>query len=174
MKKLPKNQAWHDPNQNPGDKRFPFDKGKKHMKDTVVDREGKLVYEDKRWKPLDEMEETNGDKVKSGQSPVTEMVDSGICDGVLHLTGSFLEKHKEEILHTIRNAEKSAVERDAMNKIENIEESETDITVYTVKNRLAVTIGRKLDSAFKGGKLDITWSEDDKPAEVKWHKELEE
>ncbi len=173
MKKLPKNQAWHDPNQNTGDKRYPFDKGKKHMNETVVDPKSDLVYEDKHWKPIDEMDPKNAGSAKIGPAPVTEMRESGICDGVLHITGTFALKHKDEIMHAIKNSEELAEERDAMNTVANIEENDNGIIVYTVKNKLAVTLGRKIESAFKGGKLEITWSDDDKPAEVKWHKDVE-
>ncbi len=168
------NRTHHDSNKDLKDKRFPFDKGKKHMKDNIIDPESKMVYEDKHWKKLDEMNPANVDDMKIGHSPVTEMKNAGICDGILHLTGSFAMKHKDEIMHAIKNSEELAEERNAMNTIENIEESKDEITVYTIKNKLAVTLGKKIDSAFKGGKLEISWSEDDQPAEVKWHTDLEE
>lgn len=167
-------KGFQDPNKNKKDnKRFPFDKGKKHMKDNIVDPESNLVYQDKHWKPVDELDPKKVDQMKTGSSPITEMRDSKICDGVLHLTGSFLTKHKEEIMHAIHNSEELAKERNAMNIIENIEDNDEGITVYTIKNKLAVTLGKKIDSAFKGGELKIQWSDDDKPAEVRWHKDLE-
>lgn len=169
----PKDQGFQDPNRDGKEKRYPFDKGKKHMKETVVDPKSDLVYEDKHWKPVDEMKPATADEYKIGNAPITEMQESGICDGVLHLTGTFALKHKDEIMNAIKNSKELAEERDAMNQVANIEENENGITVYTVKNRLAVTLGKKIDSAFKGGKLEITWSDDDKPADVKWHKDLE-
>ncbi len=170
---LPQDQGFHDPNKNTKDKRYPFDKGKKHMNENIVDPKSDLVYQDKHWKPVDEINPNHTDDIKTGQSPLTEMKESGICDGILRLSGTFLEKHKEEIINTIKNSEELAEERNPMNQIENIEEDEEGITVYTAKNKLAVTLGKKIDSAFKGGELKITWSDDDKPADVKWHKDLD-
>ena len=166
-------QGFQDPNKSKDDKRYPFDKGKKHSKDHTVDPKQNLVYEDKHWKDIDKMDAKTAEDIKEGTSPLTEMEKAQVCDGVLHLSGTFLDKHKEEIMHAIRNSEELAKERDALNVIANIEEAEESITVYTVKNQLAVTLGKKIDSAFKGGELKISWSEDDKPADVKWHKDLD-
>lgn len=169
----PKSQTRHqDPNKDDKNKRFPFDQGKKNMKDNIVDGENNLVYEDKRWKDIDQLSPKYVDKMKKGKSPLTRMEESGICDGVIHLTGAFVKDHKDEIINTIENSEKMAEKRNAMNKIQNIEYPSTDsIIVYTVKNQLAVTLGKKIDQSFKGGKLEIVWSKDDQPVEVKWHKD---
>ena len=173
MQQNPQDKGFQDPNKGDRDnKRFPFDKGKKHMKDNIVDPESNLIYQDKHWKPVEKLDPKKVDQMKEGKAPITEMLHAQICDGVLHLTGTFLEKHKEEIHNTVMNCEKLAKERDSMNQIENIEESKTGITIYTVKNQLAVIIGKKLDSAFKGGNLEIKWSKGDKPSEVRWHKDL--
>lgn len=175
MQRIPKDTKFHDPNKSKKeDKRYPFDKGKKHTKEHAVDPERNIVYEDKHWKPLEDLNPKHVDKMKATDSPVTEMEKRKVCDGVLHLTGSFFKGHKDEIMRAVKNSEELAKERDVMNVIENIEENPDGITIYTAKNQLAVTLGKKIDSAFKGGNLNISWSDDDKPSEVRWHKDLEE
>lgn len=168
----PQDKGYQDPNMDNEDKRFPMDKGKKHSKDNLIDAEANLIYDDKHWKTLDKMNPDHVDKYLEGKAPTTEMGKSGICDGVLHLSGSFLEKHRDEIISTIKHSEELALERDPTNNIENIETSPDEITIYTAKNQLAVTLGKRLDSSFKGGKLDIKWSDDDKPVDVRWYREL--
>jgi hypothetical protein len=168
-----KDTGYIDPNKKTGDKRYPFDKGKKQMKENIVDPKSELVYEEKRWKKVDEVSPRLVDTLKTAESPVTKMQNAKICDGVLHLTGTFIKDHKEEILNTMKNSGTLAQERDSMNIIERIENpSEEHIIVYTLKNQLAVKLGKKVDQSFKGGKLDISWSKEDQPVEVKWHKDL--
>jgi hypothetical protein len=59
-----------------------------------------------------------------------------------------------------------------MNRVERLDSGADEITAYTSKNQLAAEIGRKLDRAYKGGKLEIKWSKDDKPVDVTWHKDI--
>ncbi|MBU1953972.1 hypothetical protein KKH03_03305, partial [Patescibacteria group bacterium] len=87
---------------------------------------------------------------------------------------SFFTEHKDEIIGAIRHSDQMARERDEMNRVLRIiRMSESDIGIFTSKNQLAVTIGKKLDSAFKGGKLSIHWSKGDKEVEVVWHKDMD-
>lgn len=165
-------RAHHDPNKS-NDKRMPFGRGESQQHQPIVDAENKLVYENKHWESLEKLDPNQVDNIKMGESPVTKMEKEGVCDGVLRLSGSMVEKHKEEIMNAIKHSEQMAIEKDPTNKIVNIEENGADqVTIYTAKNQLAVTMGKKIDSAFKGGSLEIKWSEDDKPSDVKWHKDL--
>ncbi len=43
-----------------------------------------------------------------------------------------------------------------------------DIRVLTTQNHLAVRLGKKLDESRKGGKLEISYGEDDLPARAVW------
>jgi len=92
-------------------------------------------------------------------------------DGELRLSGTFLKNHNKEIMGIILNTEAKENRRDVENRIERIAYEGAGITVYTGKNQLAVEMGKKISSAYKGGELTIKWSKDDKPAEVRWHKD---
>jgi hypothetical protein len=77
-------------------------------------------------------------------------------------------KIKTDVLRTIRNAGKTAVSRDPEERIIEIAERGRGLLVTVTQNQLAVRIGKKLDSAFKGGRLRISYSEIDLPARVYW------
>lgn len=153
------------------------DSSKKHkgqkFHHPLIDTKAGLVHENKYWEKLGDLDPKNIDELIEGKAPSTRMKEEGICDGVLHLSGDFFINHKQEILNTIHNVAKMAEEHDPLNIIESMEEVEAGkVTVYTIKNQLAVRMGKKIDESFKGGELKIHWTKDDKPVEVWWHKDL--
>jgi hypothetical protein len=168
-----RDQGRQDPNKK-HEKRYPYDEGKKHLQENLVDDEADLIYQEKHWQPLNELRPDLVDSFKEHTSPLSKMLEGEVCEGVLHITGDFFPTHKQEIINAIRHSDTMARERDSMNRVMKIVRlNENDIAVFTTKNQLAVTIGRKLDSAFKGGKLDISWSKGDKEVEVRWQKDTE-
>lgn len=90
--------------------------------------------------------------------------------GELTLEGPFDGVEKEEILHLVRNVGKRANERDPEDRIVRIREQGGRIVVLTTENQLAVSIGKQVHRARKGGTLEIVWSKTDKPARVHWKK----
>jgi len=166
-------KGHQDPNKGK-EKRFAFDEGSKHMKENLVDPKADLIYQEKHWEPLDKLRPDLVDNFQEGASPLSKMLEGDVCEGVLHIKGNFFMQHQEEILNAIRHSDDMARERDALNRVMKIiRMNEDDIAIFTTKNQLAVTIGKKLDSAFKGGKLDIHWSKGDRDVEVTWHKDIE-
>ena len=79
------------------------------------------------------------------------------------------ELHKHDVLNAIHNSDEQARDKDPMDRVLWITDSGSEIRVYTSENQLAVKIGKKLDSALKGGKLDIQYSRED-VARVTWEK----
>lgn len=129
------------------------------------------IYQNKRWQPLENLDPKFIDKLEKTVCPACHLERGHLSDGVVHLRGSFLGEHLEEIKNLIENTGETETERNILNRIERIEQNEDGLTVYTSKNQLAVLIGKKVADAFKGGKLDIQWSKEDKPVEVTWHKD---
>lgn len=80
------------------------------------------------------------------------------------------DSQKSDILNAIHNSDEQAQDRDVMDKVLWIEDKGAEIRVYTSENQLAIRIGKKLDSAFKGGKLDINHSKSEDVARVLWEK----
>ena len=74
----------------------------------------------------------------------------------------------QEIVQQIRNIGKRGRLRDPQDKIIKIEVGARQIRVLTTENQLAVSIGKQIDRAHKGGELKIKWSHKDKPARVVW------
>lgn len=168
-----KDEGFHDPNKE-HEKRYPFDEGKRNMRENLVDVDANLIYQEKHWQPLSELRPDLVDSFQEGDSPLTRMKEGQVCEGVLHIKGNVFEKHKEEIIGAIRHSDEMARERDPLNRVMKIiRVNENEIVLFTTKNQLSVTIGKKLDSAFKGGELDIQWSKDDKEVEVRWHLDKE-
>lgn len=75
---------------------------------------------------------------------------------------------KMEIMEQARNIGKRAALRDPEDKILKFEEDDASIRILTSKNQLAVSVGKQIAEAHKGGKLEIKWSRDDRPARVIW------
>ncbi|HLG25685.1 MAG TPA: hypothetical protein VI588_02750 [Candidatus Gracilibacteria bacterium] len=162
----PHKDIAHHPNDK---RRFP-----KPVKHPLMDQDGHMVYQDKHWRTLSELDPMQIDNIEDGQSQATRMIAEGECDGVLHLSGKFLEKHKEEIMGIIHHMGEHAKLDDVTNEIVNVEEHGPDkTTVYTVKNQLAVRMGKKISESYKGGELKIHWSKNDMPVEVWWHKDMD-
>jgi hypothetical protein len=72
------------------------------------------------------------------------------------------------VLALARNVGRRAQARDPEDRIIKINDAPGGAVVTTTENQLAVSIGKQIDRARKGGKLDITWSQGDKPVRVRW------
>ncbi|MFC1749817.1 BCAM0308 family protein [Pseudomonadota bacterium] len=156
-----KDIAFHDPNWKKEAK-----KGK-----ILICKHCNAVYDNKGWKHLEDLDPSHVDDLKKSVCPACHASKNHTSDGVVHLSGDFFIAHKEEILNTINNLADQAEERDVLNRIERIEHTdEGEMIIYTTKNKLAMEIGKHVADAFKGGDLDIQFSKDDMPVEVRWHK----
>jgi len=153
------------------EKKMPFSPSSKNHNSGLICKICKAIYQDKHWQPFGKLNPANVDKLKVSICPACHAKMAMVSDGVLKLSGTFLQNHSKEILRIILNTETKENNRNIENRIERISVDKNEITVYTSKNQLAVEIGKKVASAYKGGELEIKWSKDDKPAEVKWHKD---
>lgn len=75
---------------------------------------------------------------------------------------------KNEIINLIKNSDKQARAHDPMDRVLWIEYKGGEIRVLTSENQLAVRIGKKLESAFKGGSLEIKHSHGEDIIRVFW------
>ncbi len=148
-------------------------------KDFVMCSDCNAVYYNKSWhhgmegKIEDQLPEEFAEKndVVFETCPACQMKKDGTYEGeVIIKLGKLAEKNKKEILNTIRNSDEQAQDRDPMDRILKIDDRGSEIHVLTSENQLAVRIGKKLDSAFKGGRLEIKYSEKEDTARVIWEK----
>lgn len=89
------------------------------------------------------------------------------CEGEVILK-NISAKDKPEMLNLIKNIGERAVKRDPEDKIIKIDEKKGEIKVLTTENQLAVSVGKQVARAFKGGELEIKWSENDEMVRVVW------
>lgn len=80
---------------------------------------------------------------------------------------------KNEILNLVKNVGQRAFLRDPEDQIIKIEDRGKKVIITTTENQLAVSIGKQVARAFKGGKLEIKWSGEDAPARVRWTRKEE-
>lgn len=155
------------------EKRFFSDQGAQYVHGKLICKQCRAIYDGKHWEPFEKLNPRMVDELKMSICPACHEKINHLSDGVLHLSGSGFIHHKDEIRHLIMNTGKREEQRDILNRIERIDESkQEEMAVYTTKNQLAVELGKKITSAYKGGKLEIQWSKNDKPVEVKWHYDL--
>lgn len=81
---------------------------------------------------------------------------------------NLVSEEKNEILNLVRNVGKRAFLRDPEDQIIKIDDRGEKVIITTTENQLAVSIGKQIASAFKGGHLEIIWSAEDAPARVRW------
>lgn len=135
--------------------------------------ECRAVYDGKSWQSFEKLNPKTIDELKISVCPACHESIDHLSDGVLHLTGTGMLANKKEIKNLIMNMAKQAEENNVLDRVERIDESQkNEMIVYTTKNQLAVRIAKKIAASHKGGKVDIKWSKDDKPVEVKWHYDL--
>lgn len=75
---------------------------------------------------------------------------------------------RTNVLAAIHAFGKRARSRDAEERIVSIDAAKANLVIHTNQNQTVVRLGKKLDSAFKGGKLHISYSKDDLPIRVTW------
>lgn len=132
----------------------------------IICQECNSVFFDKAWHHrLEEEKDSHlksSKKIKFELCPACEMARDNLFEGEIIIKlkeGS--EKFKTDILNTINNSDKQAMERDPMDRILRIEEKTDGIHVFTSENQLAVKMGKKLRTSFNGGKMEIQHTGED-------------
>jgi len=90
--------------------------------------------------------------------------------GELTITGDFVTRHKEEILHLMRHQEEQEKAEHPLHRIMNIEEQDGAFVVQTTDIHLPRRIGEALHHAYRG-ELDFHYDEDAYSIRVSWTRE---
>lgn len=93
--------------------------------------------------------------------------------GQVTAVGNFGKEEKTELLSLVENAGEKQRRRDRCDRILRVKSTRKGFVVHTAKPHLAVTIGKKLHSARKGGELSIVRSHGDHPVRVLWIADIE-
>lgn len=89
-------------------------------------------------------------------------------EGEVILDNTIAGNEKNEILNLVRNVGKRAAARDPEDQIIKIDDRGSKIIIRTTENQLAISIGKQVARAFKGGELKIKYSHEDAPVRVYW------
>jgi hypothetical protein len=147
-------------------------------RDFIVCPECEAVYYHKSWHHgmegavKDQMPEEFADKhgIKFRTCPACQMKKDKVYEGEVIIRVGKSGGVKSDILNAVKNSDKQAQDRDPMDRVLWIDDRGSEVRVYTSENQLAVKIGKKINSAFKGGKLNIKYSGKEDTARVVWER----
>jgi len=89
--------------------------------------------------------------------------------GLLYLSGSYWERHQEEILNIARNQSASAAAQRPLQRIMWIEKAEDKTEIATTSSHLAQRIGKAIEDACKGT-LAIKHADDSQLVRLYWER----
>lgn len=98
--------------------------------------------------------------------PACRRIRDGYPAGYVTLTGSFLETHRDEILHLIKNEAQKQSKEHPLKRIMDIQDKDDGMLVTTTDSHLARSIGESLSHAYQG-ELDYHYTVDEM-LRVKW------
>ncbi len=92
--------------------------------------------------------------------PACRRINDRFPVGCVKLQGEFVEQHRREILKLVRNTEEREQGEHALQRIMEINEDGSEITVTTTDIHLARRIGEAINNAYEGD-LDINYGPED-------------
>ncbi len=128
------------------------------------------LYSKKRWVLNDEIPDPKdkNSKIAYHKCPACRKIEDGYAMGRIELSGDFVNDHKTDLLDLIKAEEKKARTKNPLERLMLAKADKNKIFVQTTTDSLAVRIGRRLTSAYKGS-ADIKYSE--KFVDIKWNRE---
>jgi hypothetical protein len=112
----------------------------------------RAVYAKKRWSftndlplKIDNMKEVNYHKC-----PACRKIEDGYAMGYVEIGGEFLKDHSDDLNNLIRAEENKAREKNPLERLISVSSKGGKIHVETTTDSLALRIGRRLESAYKG------------------------
>lgn len=138
-------------------------------KEVAVCRRCGAVYHRKHWTLRPSPSGTRGRKIRLVLCPGCQKIRDHFPGGILTLKGNFLNPHKDEILHLIRNEEARARKINPLERIISIKDQKTKIEVQTTSDRFTQRIGMEIHRAYKG-RVTYRWPGEDKFVRVEWHR----
>lgn len=142
------------------------------------------IYYDKKWYAQEELarhlarrQELRGqsferwfkDQLKKARSILCEAdrQNKNWAEGVVVLEG-LNGRIRFDVLNLIKNIDREGRKSDVEDRVIALEDHGERVVVYTSENQLAHRIGKQVASAFKGGKLEIKFSDRDDATRVHW------
>ncbi|SEE61181.1 BCAM0308 family protein [Pseudomonas migulae] len=102
--------------------------------------------------------------------PACRRIEDDRPAGTLTLSGSFLHKHRGEIIQLIEHTEKKEKAEHALERIIKLDDATDDLVVTTTGIHLANRLGHALEAAFKGSS-EYHYSDSEYGVNVRWSRE---
>ncbi|HEY5522996.1 MAG TPA: BCAM0308 family protein [Desulfuromonadaceae bacterium] len=123
------------------------------------------VFSNKRWHFAERGVSPHGEQ--HVVCPACRRIADGNPAGIITLKGSFFAAHEAEIDNLIKNTSESAVMKNPLGRIMDINREEEGVTITTTDVKLAQKIGREVFKSH-GGDLQFTWSHAVGPVRISW------
>ncbi|HPP80180.1 MAG TPA: BCAM0308 family protein [Deltaproteobacteria bacterium] len=91
--------------------------------------------------------------------------------GEVRLSGSYVKKHKDEILNLINKTVGQATSRSPLKRLMDIEEAEGNLVVRLTDDHLARRVAHAVHRAFKGD-LRVRYSLEERFVRLQWQREM--
>lgn len=142
------------------------------LDETAICRECHSIYMNHRWYRDPATYEAGARKsnVHYVLCAACQRTQDRLPGGILTLAGSFLAKHKQEILNLLQNEDQRAQGVNPMERIMEIRDSDGGLVVQTTNEKLAQRLGRAVFKAH-GGAVEYKWSDGTKLARINWRRE---
>jgi Zn-finger nucleic acid-binding protein len=142
------------------------------QKEFIICPNCNCVFFDKAWHhSLEEGAKhlTDRKNIRFKICPACQMAKDRTFEGELVISLS-KEKlaEKNKIMNIVKNSDEQARAHDPLDRVLWMENESGKIRVLTSENQLAVRVGKKLESAFKGGTLEIKHSHEEDLIRVFW------
>jgi hypothetical protein len=144
----------------------PYYEDRKYPEPTVCPRCG-LVYRHGRWQPPNSR---SAEGAHESHCPACRREIDRLPGGLLILKGSYLDRHRDEILSIARNQQAAAAAQRPLQRILWIEDSGTTIEIATTIGHLAQRIGKAVESACKG-RLTLKHAPEDQLLRIYWERD---
>lgn len=130
------------------------------------------VYANRRWITADSDRGTHEPEhwrpAIMTKCPACKQKQSGCPGGYVHVEGTFVITHRDEIEQLLRNEAERASEDNPLGCIMDWkEDGDAKLTLTTTTEHLAQRLGHALEKAY-GGTVDYDFSHENKLARVKW------
>jgi len=143
----------------------PYHEDKKYPEPTQCPR-CHLVYRSGRWQ---QPEESSDGVRHASHCPACRREIDRLPAGLLYLSGSYLEQHRQEILNIASNQSESAAAQRPLQRIMWIDETDGTTEIATTDSHLAMRIGKAIADACKGD-LTIKHASDAQLVRVYWQR----
>ncbi len=143
----------------------PYGSLEKYPDDTVCPDCG-AVFVKGKWKWA---KPPGGTKAVSKVCPACRQIKDDYAGGILTLSGSFLNAHREDVLNRVRNLETSQKKEHPLERIMGIVDKGEEIEIRATSEHLVARMGKALKADFSG-ELELSYGREENFARAHWRR----